>query len=236
MALSLKPEHVKRYTDIARLLITHGRGDLVKGIDADLPDDELLSVGPGSGDPEQLAKDLEAIGPTFVKLGQLLSTRSDLLPAPYLDALARLQDHVEPFPFEQVETIVASEIGARISKAFLDFDPVPLAAASLGQVHRARLRDGREVAVKVQRPDIRQVIVDDLEAFAEIAAMLDKHTEIGRRFAFQAMLDGVPQDPAARARLPARGGQPRHPGPQPERLPAAGDPAADRRLHDFAAC
>jgi ubiquinone biosynthesis protein len=188
MALSLKPEHVKRYTDIARLLVTHGRGDLVKGIDADLPDDELLSGGSGTGNPEQLAKDLEALGPTFIKLGQLLSTRSDLLPAPYLDALARLQDRVEPFPFEQVEAIVASEIGARISKAFLDFDHVPLAAASLGQVHRARLRDGREVAVKVQRPDIRQVIVEDLEAFAEIAAVVDKHTEIGRRFAFQDML------------------------------------------------
>jgi predicted unusual protein kinase regulating ubiquinone biosynthesis (AarF/ABC1/UbiB family) len=188
MALSLKPEHVKRYTDIARLLITHGRGDLVKGIDADLPDDDPLSAAAGTGDPEQLAKDLEALGPTFIKLGQLLSTRSDLLPAPYLDALARLQDRVEPFPFEQVETIVASEIGARISKAFLDFDHVPLAAASLGQVHRAVLRDGREVAVKVQRPDIRRVIVEDLEAFAEIAAMVDRHTEIGRRFAFQDML------------------------------------------------
>src|SRR5579872_1326656 len=185
MALSLKPEHVKRYTDIARLLITHGRGDLVQGIDAELADEPLVG---GGGDPEQLARDLEALGPTFIKLGQLLSTRSDLLPAPYLDALARLQDRVEPFPFEQVETIVASEIGARISKAFLDFDHVPLAAASLGQVHRAVLRDGREVAVKVQRPDIRRVIVEDLEAFAEIAAMVDKHTEIGRRFAFQDML------------------------------------------------
>jgi ubiquinone biosynthesis protein len=187
MALSLKPEHVRRYRDIARLLVQHGRSDLVSGIDADLPDDQVAAE-PAGGDPVQLARDLEALGPTFIKLGQLLSSRSDLLPAPYLDALARLQDRVEPFPFEQVEAIVASELGVRLSKAFLEFDPDPLAAASLGQVHRAQLRDGRPVAVKVQRPDIRQVILEDLEAFAEIAAVVDRHTEIGRRFAFQDML------------------------------------------------
>lgn len=188
MALSLKPEHLKRYTDIARLLIQHGRSDLVKTIDVDLPDDQVAEEAV-SGDPEKLARDLESLGPTFIKLGQLLSSRSDLLPGPYLDALARLQDKVEPFSFQEVEEIVSTEIGVRISKAFLEFDQVPVAAASLGQVHRARLRSGREVAVKVQRPGIRQVILEDLDAFAQIAAMVDKHTEIGRRFAFQDMLE-----------------------------------------------
>src|SRR4051812_29402518 len=188
MALSLKPEHLKRYTDIARLLIQHGRSDLVKTMEVDLPDDQVVE-GAVTGDPEKLARDLEALGPTFIKLGQLLSTRSDLLPAPYLDALARLQDKVEPFPFQEVEEIVSTEIGVRLSKAFLEFDPVPVAAASLGQVHRAQLRSGRMVAVKVQRPGIRQVILEDLDAFAQIAAVIDKHTEIGRRFAFQDMLE-----------------------------------------------
>jgi ubiquinone biosynthesis protein len=188
MALSLKPEHLKRYGDIARLLIQHGRADIVKTMDVDLPDDEAAEAAV-SGDPVKLAHDLEALGPTFIKLGQLLSTRSDLLPAPYLDALARLQDKIEPFSFQEVEEIVSTEIGVRISKAFEDFDHVPVAAASLGQVHRARLRSGREVAVKVQRPGIRQVILEDLEAFAQIAALVDKHTEIGRRFAFQDMLE-----------------------------------------------
>lgn len=188
MALSLKPEHLKRYADIARLLIQHGRADLVKAVDVDLPDDEIAQEAVG-GDPEKLARDLEMMGPTFIKLGQLLSSRSDLLPEPYLTALARLQDRVEPFPFEQVEEIVSTELGVRISKAFSDFDSRPLAAASLGQVHRAALRDGRLVAVKVQRPGIRQVILEDLDAFAQITAMIDKHTEIGRRFAFQDMLE-----------------------------------------------
>ena len=187
MALSLKPEHLKRYKDLARLLIQHGRSDLVKAVDVDLPDVEVSQEV--SGDPEKLAQDLEALGPTFIKLGQLLSTRSDLLPPPYLDALTRLQDRVEPFSFGDVEEIVGSELGVRLSKAFLEFDSTPLAAASLGQVHRAVLRDGRPVAVKVQRPGIRQVILEDLEAFAQVAALLDKHTEVGRRFAFQDMLE-----------------------------------------------
>ena len=187
MALSLKPEHLKRYKDIAFLLIQHGRSDFVKAADADLPEAEVSQEV--SGDPEKLARDLEELGPTFIKLGQLLSTRSDLLPAPYLDALSRLQDQVEPFSFGEVEQIVASELGVRLSKGFLDFDSTPLAAASLGQVHRATLRDGRPVAVKVQRPGIRQVILEDLDAFGQIAEVADKHTEAGRRFAFHDMLD-----------------------------------------------
>lgn len=189
MALLFKPEHLKRYADIARLLLHHGRGDLAKvaHVDDGLPDDETAeAVG---GDPEKLAQDLEAMGPTFIKLGQLLSTRSDILPAPYLEALARLQDRVEPFSFAEVEEIVSSELGVRLSKAFRDFDPDPVAAASLGQVHHALLRDGRPVAVKVQRPGIRQVILDDLEAFAEAASFADRHTQMGRKFAFQEVLE-----------------------------------------------
>jgi predicted unusual protein kinase regulating ubiquinone biosynthesis (AarF/ABC1/UbiB family) len=188
MPLSLKPEHLKRYKDIARLLVQHGRGDLVKGID---PDDPIAAETGDvtGGDPEKLARDLEALGPTFIKLGQLLSTRSDLLPGPYVDALARLQDKVEPFSFAEVEEIVSTELGVRLSKAFQEFESQPLAAASLGQVHRARMRDGRQVAVKVQRPNIRQVILEDLEAFEQIAGVIDRHTDVGRRFAFKDMLD-----------------------------------------------
>jgi ubiquinone biosynthesis protein len=190
-SISLKPAHLKRYKDIARLLLKFGRADLAKVVQADeaLPEDEIAELIEGGPDPEELAHDLEALGPTFIKLGQLLSTRSDLLPAPYLEALARLQDKVEPFSFAEVEEIVTSELGVRLSKAFSEFDNVPLAAASLGQVHRASLRDGRQVAVKVQRPNIRQVILDDLEAFAEIAGLLERHTEMGRRLGFGNMVE-----------------------------------------------
>jgi predicted unusual protein kinase regulating ubiquinone biosynthesis (AarF/ABC1/UbiB family) len=190
MILPIKTHNLKRYKDIAGLLIKHGRADLAQAIQIDdnLPQDDATATAV-SGDPEQLARDLENLGPTFIKLGQLLSTRSDLLPQPYLDALARLQDKIEPFPFEEVEQIVSSELGVRLSKAFETFDNVPLAAASLGQVHRARLRTGREVVVKVQRPNIQQTILEDLDAFREMAAFIDKHTDIGRRYAFQDMLE-----------------------------------------------
>jgi predicted unusual protein kinase regulating ubiquinone biosynthesis (AarF/ABC1/UbiB family) len=106
-----------------------------------------------------------------------------------MEALARLQDRVGPFPFLEVEGIVSAELGVRLSKAFAEFDPEPVAAASLGQVHRAALRDGRRVAVKVQRPGIRDEIVKDLEVLHEIAAFADLHTQVGRRFGFVATVE-----------------------------------------------
>jgi ubiquinone biosynthesis protein len=128
-------------------------------------------------DAEQLAQDLEKLGPTFIKLGQLLSSRSDFLPPAYIDALSRLQDDVKPFPFADVERIVEAELSVKISKAFGLFEPEPLAAASLGQVHRAAMRDGRMVAVKVQRPGAQKQIAEDLEALADVAAFVDKRTD-----------------------------------------------------------
>lgn len=187
MALSLKPAHLKRYKDIAGLLLKYGRGDLVERSGIDLERDKALEPA-GDGKPEELAADLERLGPTYIKLGQLLSTRPELLPPSYIQALARLQDQVEPFPFEDVERIVTEELGVRLSKGFGSFDAEPLAAASLGQVHRATLRDGRPVVVKVQRPDIGPVIMDDLDAIEEIATLLDERTEAGERYQFRTMV------------------------------------------------
>ena len=189
MPTFLKPTVLKRYKDIVLLFLKYGRSDLFKSADLEdiLQDGEDQQETKSS--PENLAKDLEKMGPTFVKLGQLLSTRADLLPKPYLEGLSRLQDDVEPFPFAEVEQIVSSEIGLRLSKAFQFFEAEPIAAASLGQVHRAALRDGRLVAVKVQRPGIRKIIAGDLEALEEIAAFLQKNTEFGKHFEPSNVLD-----------------------------------------------
>ena len=189
MVVSLKPERLKRYKDVAMLLIKYGRSDLISaaGLEGSVLPDEIAAERE-TAPAENLADDLEKLGPTFIKLGQLLSTRADLLPGPYLDALERLQDRIEPFPYEEVERIVSGELGVRISKAFANFDPAPLAAASLAQVHRATMRDGRAVVVKIQRPDIRELIVGDLEALGEISHFLDEHTELGKRYEFDNML------------------------------------------------
>jgi ubiquinone biosynthesis protein len=191
MGISLKSEHLKRYKDITLLFMKYGRSDLVKqaGLEDALGDESSLAATESAApQAEELANDLEKMGPTFVKLGQLLSTRADLLPAPYLASLARLQDKIEPFSFKDVERIVTSELGVRISRAFSEFESTPIAAASLGQVHRARLRDGREVVVKVQRPGVREQIAQDLDALEEIATFLDTHTEMGKRYEFENML------------------------------------------------
>ena len=172
------------------LFLKYGTSDLAKEFEAEKlePENKSLPEKSGQSKPEELADDLEKMGPTFIKFGQLLSSRPDLLPEPYLKALARLQDKVKPFPYEQVEEIVASELGVRISKAFSFFDQKQLAAASLGQVHVAALRDGRAVVVKVQRPEIRQQIAEDFEVLEEIASFFDEHTEIGKRYRFGKIL------------------------------------------------
>lgn len=190
MGISLKPEYLKRYRDIAWLFMKYGRSDLVKqaGLEDALSDESVVAEEVSTPEAGELSKDLEKMGPTFVKLAQLLSTRADLLPVPYLEALARLQDDVEPFSFKEVEEIVTEELGVRLSKAFASFDAQPVAAASLGQVHRAEMRDGRQVVVKVQRPGIREIVLKDLEILEGIAEFLDNHTETGRRYEFSMIL------------------------------------------------
>ncbi len=187
MSALLKPERLKRYAEIVALLVKYGRSDLVEQSALTLAGRQPQGTE-NAPRAEELADDLEKLGPTFIKLGQLLSTRGDLLPEPYLEALSRLQDQIEPFPYEEVEQIVSSEIGGRISKLFVEFETEPLAAASLAQVHRAMMRDGRHVVVKVQRPGVRKIIVEDLEALEQVAEFVDAHTEVGKRYEFGNML------------------------------------------------
>ena len=183
--MKLSPKHLQRYSQIAALLWKYGRSDLVKqiGVDAAVVEEQKNQSAPeGDAGAACLADDLEALGPTFVKIGQILSSRPDLLPPAYIESLTRLQDSVKPFSDAEAQQIIEDELGVRISKGFLRFDPEPLAAASLGQVHRAALRDGREVVVKVQRPGIATQIADDFELLAQIASFLEEHSEwAGRR-------------------------------------------------------
>jgi ubiquinone biosynthesis protein len=158
-------ERLGHYRDVAWFVAKYGRAHFSNA---------------STADAEAFARDLEALGPTFIKLGQLLSTRADLLPPPYIEALSRLQDDLEPFPFADVERVIHEELGVRLSKAFLEFDPTPIAAASLGQVHRAVLRGGREVAVKVQRPGVRELVLKDLATLNDFAAVFNRFTGASR--------------------------------------------------------
>ena len=178
-------ERLSRFKDLAWFLAKYGRADFLNHAGAEPRDDGVSRVA----EAETLARDLEALGPTFIKLGQILSTRGDLLPPAYVEALARLQDHVEPFAYEDVERIVQEELGVRLSKAFVEFEQAPIAAASLGQVHRAVLRGGRQVAVKVQRPGIRERVIKDLDALDEVAGLLDRFTRTSRNVDAQRLLE-----------------------------------------------
>ncbi len=181
---------LSRYADLVRLLLRYGRSDLVTG--SGLGDVEVGSPAAAQGDPataEAFAADLERMGPTWIKLGQLLSTRHDLLPPAYTEALARLQDDVEPFDGDVAVAIVEEELGARLKHLFEEFDREPIAAASLGQVHRARTRSGKDVVVKVQRPGVRETVARDMEVLGRLAAAVDRRTELGRRFGAADLLE-----------------------------------------------
>lgn len=191
---SLRPDRLARHGDVLRLLIRHARPDLMDqvGLEAELQDLETTSDTTESdeaAEAERFACDLEQMGPTFVKLGQMLSTRADLLPVAYLDALQRLQDEVQPIGVDEVRAVIERELGIGVDDVFARFDPEPLAAASIAQVHRASLADGREVVVKVQRPEIADTVRRDLDVLADLAGVVDATTEIGRRFAFVDFLD-----------------------------------------------
>src|SRR5215831_5191718 len=176
--------YLKRYKDIAFLIAKYSQPGVRSRFGFDQPADTN-----GESKAQELPRDLERLGPTFVKVGQLLSSRADLLPPEFLKPLSRLQDKVKPFPYQDVEFIIENELGARISKLFSHFEQTPLAAASLGQVHRAALHDGRAVVVKVQRPHIQEQIREDFAALEEIAGVLHRHTEFGQRHELVKVLD-----------------------------------------------
>lgn len=175
--------HLNRYNRILRVLFKYGFEDLIEMLHIDQylesglqminrkPREQLEKLSR----PERLRMAFEELGPTFIKLGQLLSTRPDFIPPDYLYELAKLQDDVPPFSFPEVEEIFLAETGQKPSELFYRIDEHPVAAASIGQVHRATLKDGQDVVVKVQRPDIEQVIEVDLEILGHIASLMEMY-------------------------------------------------------------
>lgn len=189
--MSILPENLQRYQKFMIFMLKYWNSDLLSktastALNESDPDEKQSEVYDQS--PEELVEDLKNMGPTYIKLGQLLSTRPDLLPDPYLQALASLQDDVPPIEYSVVQEIVEEEIGERISKAFSSFDKEPLASASIGQVHKATLRSGKPVAVKIQRPGIRKQFLADLDTLKEMAEFAVKHTETAKKYAFDNVL------------------------------------------------
>ncbi len=173
--------HLGRYREIASILLKYGLDELFERIGAKeiLPFPRRLRGEPAlkAGAPQRLRMALEELGPTFIKFGQILSTRPDLLPPAYIKELAKLQDTVPPAPWDKVRALLEEELKAPIERVFASLDPEPIAAASLAQVHMGVLPSGEKVVVKVQRPGIEKVIEKDLEILHELA-FLSRQTPI----------------------------------------------------------
>src|SRR2546423_5875198 len=165
MAARSKQRNLGRLSEIAQVAVRHGFGYALDGRKA--TDAETGHTARG----KHLREMLDELGPTFVKFGQLLSTRPDVVPPDIIAELRGLQDDVRPFPYADVEKTVREELGQPIERLFVDFDERPLAAASIGQVHRATLPNGRRVAVKVQRPNAPRQIEADLGLLYQAARL-----------------------------------------------------------------
>jgi ubiquinone biosynthesis protein len=180
--------HLGRYRHIVQVLAHHGFGYVVGQLGLNtllsLPRRVIgqLPPTPPISPAERLRQVLVELGPTFIKLGQLLSTRPDVLPPDLLHELNKLQDTVPPFPSEIAIATIERELGQPLGHLFRAFDPTPLAAASLGQVHAAVLHSGTYVVVKVQRPDISGMINTDLAILADLAALAQERTTLGEQY------------------------------------------------------
>lgn len=184
--------HIRRYRQIINVISKHGLGHLLDYIGLKNPfqfPGHQNKLNAYRSTALRVKMVLEELGPTFIKLGQILSTRPDLLPPSYLSQLEKLQERVTPVDFEQIKMIIESELDQPISVVFPEIDPQPVAAASIGQVHSAKLRTGETVVIKVQRPGVKKTIVIDLEILGDIAHFLQSRTEWGRTYNILGLVD-----------------------------------------------
>ncbi|NTV43176.1 MAG: AarF/ABC1/UbiB kinase family protein, partial [Syntrophobacteraceae bacterium] len=177
---------LRRFGTISRVLFRHGMGDLTQRLfggredRAREPGEEEPLFRAGFPSPRRIRLALEELGPSFAKLGQLMSTRADMFPPDYIEEFKKLQDRVPPIPFRDIKNVIERELGRPLSKTFADFTQESIAAASVAQVHIAKLFSGEKVAVKVVRPGIDKMIRDDIGLMYFLARRIEKAFEAGR--------------------------------------------------------
>ncbi|KJS52920.1 ubiquinone biosynthesis protein UbiB [Streptomyces rubellomurinus subsp. indigoferus] len=176
----------RRYTELSRIAVRHGLGRWLRARSRTGPQAAVERAALAVS----LRMALEEAGATFIKMGQLLSTRYDLLPPEFVEELTRLQHQVPPEPWLEIEQVLTEELGRAPGEVFAEFDPEPLAAASIAQVHRARLHSGEQVVVKVQRPGARATVQRDLDILFRISRKLAEHTEWGRTVGAMELAEG----------------------------------------------
>ena len=187
--------HIKRYHEIINIISKHGFGYLLEltGLSnaLHLPWKKHKSQIPPTGMAKRLCLVLEELGPTFIKLGQILSTRHDLLPEIYISQLEVLQDQVLPVDFDQIKRIIEAELSLPLKNLFLFFCESPIASASIGQVHEAFLLTGEHVVVKIQKSGVDKVVQTDLQILHDVAGFLEERTEWGKVYNIKKFVDEV---------------------------------------------
>ncbi|HHW57927.1 MAG TPA: 2-polyprenylphenol 6-hydroxylase [Clostridia bacterium] len=190
-------QHLRRYREIIFVFIKYGFGAIIDNIGIlkhinvrrkilkQTNDENIAKLSRG----ERLRLALEELGPTFIKMGQILSTRSDILPKDVIKELEKLQDKAPAFSFDEVKSVIQNEFGESLEEAYAEFEPTPLAAASIAQVHKALLWSGKTVVVKVQRPGIEKIIAQDMRILEDVAKFVDNHTKYGKIYNFTKMVE-----------------------------------------------
>lgn len=178
----------KRYIEIMHILQKYHLVAVVMQIFNNHKTNKVCEVG-----AQNLVQALEELGPCFIKLGQLMSTRPELFPPSYITALARLQDRVTPVPSETIIAIIEEDLGAPLKQLFRSFDCKPLATASIAQAHHAVLHDGSHVVIKVQRPGVRQLVEMDIHVMQEVARFITNHTSLGTHYGLRQIVQELKQ-------------------------------------------